>query len=117
MAELLAQRGKQCVIINSSSLPPRYRFLDPNGRIRQFGANVSSDDLARIEVVIIVDTSAWGQLGSMADFIRNTSAKKVIIDHHVSEDDMGAVLFKDSTAAACGVLLAEAAVHLGCSMT
>jgi bifunctional oligoribonuclease and PAP phosphatase NrnA len=117
MAELLAQKGKECWIVNSSSLPPRYRFLDPNGRIRQLGANVSSEDLARIEVVIIVDTSAWGQLGSMADFIRNTSAKKVIIDHHVSEDDLGAELFKDSTAAACGVLLAEVAGHLGCSIT
>jgi bifunctional oligoribonuclease and PAP phosphatase NrnA len=117
MAELLTQKGKQYSIVNSSPLPPRYRFLDPTGRIRQFGVNIGSEQLQRAEVVIIVDTSAWIQLGSMADFVRNTKAKKIIVDHHVSEDDLGAELFKDSSAAACGILLAEAAEPLGCSMT
>jgi phosphoesterase RecJ-like protein len=41
----------------------------------------------------------------------------VVIDHHLSGDDMGAELFKDATAAACGVLLAEAVPALGCQMT
>lgn len=117
MAELLAQKGKQSLIVNCSSLPPRYRFLDPERRVRQFGEQVSSAELASIEVVIILDTSAWAQLGRMADFVRATSAKKIIIDHHIGEDDMGAELFKDTSASACGLLVAEAVEHLGCEMT
>jgi phosphoesterase RecJ-like protein len=117
MAELLAQKGKEYVIVNSSPLPPRYQFLDPSGRIRQLGKTVQHAELEGAEVVLIVDTSAWVQLGDMANFVRATAAKKVIIDHHISEDDMGAELFKDSSAAACGVLLAEAVGHVGCTMT
>jgi phosphoesterase RecJ-like protein len=117
MARLLTQKGKQSVIANCSSLPPRYRFLDPDRRIRRYGEEISAAELAAIEVVIILDTSAWGQLGRMADFVRATSAKKIIVDHHISEDDMGAELFKDTSAAACGLLVAEAVEHLGCEMT
>src|SRR5262245_33975685 len=53
----------------------------------------------------------------MADFVRATSAKKLLINHHIGEDELGAEFFKDSTAAACGVLVAEAVTHLGCTMT
>lgn len=117
MAAILAQKGKQFIIVNASSFPLRYRFLDPGGRVRQLGHGVSSAELESVEVVIILDTSAWVQLGSMADFVRATPAKKLVIDHHVGHDDMGAELFKDTSAPACGALLAEAAEHLGCEMT
>ena len=117
MAALLAQKGKQYTIVNASKFPPRYRFLDPDCRVRHFGDEVSAADLRSVEVVIILDTSAWIQLDSMADFVRATPAKKVIIDHDLGHDDMGAELFKDTTAAACGSLVADAVEHLGCEMT
>ena len=117
MAELLAQKGKQSLIANCSSLPQRYRFLDPAGRVRRYGETVNPAELAAIEVVMIVDTSAWAQLGRMGDFIRETAAKKIIIDHHIGHDDMGAELFKDTSAAACGLIVAESVDHLGCELT
>src|SRR2546427_367969 len=88
MGALLAQKGKQYRIVNASPLPPRYKFLDPMGRIERYGDQVTAAQLGSVEVVIILDTSAWGQLGAMADFIRATSAKKIVIDHHVGHDDM-----------------------------
>ncbi len=117
MAAMLAQKGKQYMIVNASTLPPRYRFLDQANRIQHFGDEASPEQLATVEVVIILDTSAWAQLGSMADFVRTTKAKKVVIDHHVSEDDLGAELFKDTAAPACGAILAEAVGPLDCVMT
>ena len=117
MAAMLAQKGKQYMIVNASMLPPRYRFLDPGNRIQHYGDEASREQLATVEVVIILDTSAWAQLGAMADFVRTTRAKKIVIDHHLGHDDMGAELFKDTDAAACGALLAEAVDHLDCVMT
>ena len=38
----------------------------------------------------------------MAGFIRQFPGPRVVIDHHVSEDDLGATVFKDSTAEATG---------------
>jgi len=117
MAAMLAQKGKQSEIVNASTVPPRYQFLDPNRRIRHFGPELDPAVLRSPEVVVILDTSAWQQLGAVAGFVRETPAKKLIIDHHIGHDDMGAELFKDTAAAACGAILAEAVDHLGCVLT
>ena len=116
LAALLDQKGKQSIIVNASKLPPRYRFLDPLGKLRHI-ADIGAAELDAAQVVVILDTSAWGQLDSMSDFVRATKARKVVIDHHVGHDEMGAELFKDSTAAACGLLVAEAVEPLGGALT
>ena len=41
----------------------------------------------------------------------------MVIDHHVSEDDLGATVFKDSSAEATGMLVMKAISALGCSYT
>jgi phosphoesterase RecJ-like protein len=117
MAALLAQKNKQFCIVNASSMPPRYKFMDPSRLVRHFPKETTTAQLDAVEVVLILDTSSWVQLGTMADFVRGTGAKKVIIDHHVSEDDMGAEVFKDTAASACGTLVAEAVDPLSCTMT
>jgi len=64
-------------------------------------------------VWIVLDTTAWAQLGAMADALKSSRAVKVVLDHHVSGDDLGAELFKDTDAEATGCLVIEAADHLG----
>ena len=66
---------------------------------------------------MVLDTSAWAQLGTMAEVVRATRAHKLILDHHVGEDDMGAELFKNPEAEATGRLVLEAAHHLGVRIT
>ena len=41
----------------------------------------------------------------------------MVIDHHLSQDDLGAILFKDSTAEATGALVLQAVRALGASLT
>jgi phosphoesterase RecJ-like protein len=53
----------------------------------------------------------------MGDVIRSATGKKVVLDHHVSADDLGAELFRDSAAEATGRLVYEAAGHLGAAIT
>ena len=81
------------------------------------GVDVSAEQLADREVLMILDTTAWAQLGAMADVIKNTKAVKVVLDHHVSGDDLGAELFKDAEAEATGRLVVEAADQLGVPLT
>lgn len=45
--------------------------------------------------------------------VKTTRAKKAVLDHHMSEDDLGAVYFKNTQAEACGRLVCEAADELG----
>lgn len=117
LAGLLKQRGKEVRIINASSTPPRLECLDPGRQILHLGSDVKPSELLDAGLVIVLDTSAWAQLGEMADVVRAHTAAKAVIDHHVGEDDLGAELFKDRGAEATGVLVYEAASHLEAGLT
>jgi bifunctional oligoribonuclease and PAP phosphatase NrnA len=113
MAATLESLGKDVLLCNDFAVPPSLRFLDPAGKHCRLGIDVSAEQLADREVLIVLDTSAWAQLGAMGDIIKATRAIKVVIDHHVSGDDLGAEMFKDSSADAAGRLVIEAADQLG----
>jgi phosphoesterase RecJ-like protein len=117
MAGILQSLGKDVRIVNGQTTPPNLLFLDPDGRLEAIGVNVQPAELADREILMVLDTSAWTQLGPMADVVRDTAAKKVVLDHHVSSDDLGAEMFKDTEAEATGRLVLQAADQLGVAIT
>ena len=117
MAGILESLGKQALIANAHPVPANLRFIDPQQRIRALGVDVQAADLEGYDALMILDTSAWGQLGEMADVIKASAADKFVLDHHLSQDDLGAEVFKDVTAEATGRLVLEAAEHLGVTLT
>jgi bifunctional oligoribonuclease and PAP phosphatase NrnA len=114
MAGVLEKLGKKVRIVNGQATPPNLKFIDPKGRIEAIGVQVQPAQLlaSDFEVLMVLDTSAWAQLGPMAEVIRGTRAKKIVIDHHQSSDDLGAEDFRDTDAEATGRLVVEAAEKL-----
>jgi phosphoesterase RecJ-like protein len=110
---ILLALGKKVSIINASAPPANLSFMNPPGVILKLNDTVTKANVPKTDVVVIVDTSAWQQLGNMADVIQASPAKRVVIDHHVSSDEMGAIDLKDVTAAATGELICEAAEAFG----
>jgi phosphoesterase RecJ-like protein len=110
MAGILESMGKQVTIVNGHPTPPILTFLDPRQSIRVLGESITADEVTG-DCLIILDTSAWAQLGPMADVVRRFGGHKMVIDHHVGEDDLGAELFKDTSAEATGHLVARCAQH------
>jgi phosphoesterase RecJ-like protein len=111
LAEALECRGKQVQMLVASAFPPRYRFLDPDSHIDRFeppGGQWRDND-----AVIVLDTGTWNQLGSFGPFLQALPAAKVIIDHHLTQDDLGAARFVDTSAEATGRLVREAIAALG----
>jgi phosphoesterase RecJ-like protein len=117
MAAILESLGKKVRIVNGQTTPPNFTFIDPQRKIRAIGVDIQPAELADVELVMILDTSAWIQLGGMADVIKSLPAKRVVVDHHVSEDDLGAEAFKDTRAEATGRLVVEAADALHVPLT
>ncbi len=117
LAGMLEQLGKDVWIVNGFAVPPNLRFLDPQRKLKQLGVDVPAGQLDDREVIVVLDTTAWVQLGAMAEVIRTSKARKLVIDHHVSEDDLGAELFKDGEAEATGRLVLEAGEALGVRLT
>lgn len=117
MARVLESQDKRVRIANGHATPPNLAFLDPEQRIKVIGQDVQIADLADVDLLIVLDTSAWAQLGPMGDVIKALKCKKIVLDHHVGEDDLGATLYKNTTAEAAGRLVVEAAEHLGVLLT
>jgi len=102
MAGLLEGLGKKVRIVCGQAVPDNLAFIDPSKRIMCIGKDIQAEDLADADLHMILDTSAWIQLGDMADFV------KAYID---------AELFKNTTAEAVGRMVVEASEHLGVKMT
>jgi len=116
LARILESLGKSVRIINTSPTPANLLFLDPTRRVHQLGAAAKSEDVMAAEVHFVVDTSSWAQLSDVGKVMRESHAKRVVIDHHVSSDDLVAVEFKDTTSEATGSLIFQLSEALGVNL-
>lgn len=112
LANMLQSAGKTVLIANASQAPDNLAFMDPEGRVKKLGESVTVEEVLDNDVHIVLDTSAWSQLSTMGDVLRKTNATRVVIDHHVSADDLNAIEFKDTSAEATGTLLHQLAMAL-----
>ena len=81
MADLLERLGKEVRIVNADAVPARLAFLDPQQRIEVLPAGAAEPPWGQVDVIMVLDTGAWGQLGPMADLIRRTPAQVVLRWH------------------------------------
>ena len=117
LAGVLEAMGKEVAIVNADATPANIAFIDPEKKIQTLGVHVNPDTIPEHDVFIVVDTSAWVQLGDMADVMRQSTATKLVIDHHVSSDDLDAIEFKDVDCEATGRLITELAAEAGVPLT
>src|SRR5205807_2215155 len=80
------------------SLPPRYDFLDPTHRIRPFAA--PGDEYRDADAAVVLDTGTWNQLGDFGPLLKSLAVPKCVIDHHLTQDDLGGFRLVAPTAAA-----------------
>ncbi|HBE69293.1 MAG TPA: phosphoesterase [Planctomycetaceae bacterium] len=116
LAGALEQLGKKVRIVNGHPTPPNLAFIDPDKKIEVIGEDTQPEDI-KADCFIVLDTSAWAQIGPMGDVLRSFEGQKLCIDHHVGEDDLGTEFFKDTKAEATGHLVAKLAGHLGTEIT
>ncbi len=86
----LRQTGHHCQCVCS---PANLHFLNPNGHVLKL-----NDSITRPIFPSWIDHCRGHQclaaLGTMADVIQAAASKRVVIDHHVSSDDLGRLSFE-----------------------
>ena len=117
MAEILESLGKTVQIVNPMATPESLAFIDPTSRIKAVGENITAAEAADSDALLVLDTSAWDQLGPMGEVIRTTRGAKFVLDHHVRGDELGAEVFRDAESPATGCLVVEAADALNVELT
>lgn len=116
LAEALRSLGKTPRVVIASKLPPRYHFLDPERAvIEEFRSPI--DRFRDVDMVIIMDTGTWNQIGEFGGFLRDLAVPKVVIDHHQTQDDLGAERFVDVSSESTGRLAHELITALGVPLT
>jgi phosphoesterase RecJ-like protein len=109
LADVLEGMGRSVQMVIASAWPPRYNFLDPQRRIVRFEAA----NQGAVDVIIVLDTGTWNQLGDFGEWMKASTASKIVIDHHVTQDDLGALALIDTSSESTGRLVYEATRALG----
>jgi phosphoesterase RecJ-like protein len=117
MLGILEAIGKKVRIVNAQATPANLRWIDPGQRIESLGGGVRPADLADRDLLIVLDTSAWAQLGAMGEVLKAHRDRVLVIDHHVSEDDLGDRWFKDTSAEATARIVYEIGLRLKVRLT
>jgi phosphoesterase RecJ-like protein len=102
--------GKASRMMILDTIPRRYAFLYRGGELPAYPdspgpAFAQAADEA--DLVLVIDTAAYGQLRPVQDELKARRQKVAAIDHHATADDLAAALWQDMTAGATGVLIAE----------
>lgn len=119
MAHAMRTLGKDVRIVNDHPTPPGLQFLDPENRILQLSQLTEEQKrwIDEIDLFWVLDTSSWAQLGGMAEVLKNSRAKKIVLDHHAVGNDLGADMFVQPSAEATGTLCFHALKALNFPLT
>lgn len=105
LALFLRQRGVRVAVVNSDPVPRLYAFLDPRREVLRPDAPEARRAMETCEILFGVDNGTLSRLGAMAEWVRGTSATRVCIDHHASQDDVWQVRLIDESACSTGSMI------------
>jgi nanoRNase/pAp phosphatase (c-di-AMP/oligoRNAs hydrolase) len=121
--EGLSAMGKQVQPLLLSPLSSWYESIFPH-KIPILGNDIKKEELAAkyadIDLIIIVDTNSLVQLPGLEDWLKGfrASGKKIlVIDHHVTSDNLGDVELIDDAASAAGEIVYDFFKAVGWAIT
>ena len=109
--DILANLGKKAHPVFLSPLASWYEFLF-NSKVPILGNDITKEQITagyfeRCDLVIIIDTNSYVQLPRLDEWLKQTKIKKLVIDHHITNDGLGDVELIDTTAAATGEIVLD----------
>jgi phosphoesterase RecJ-like protein len=115
----LKARGIAAKVLLLSHLPSKYAFAFTEPGIdyldveKGFPADFSLD---AYDTVCVVDTGTWSQLPGLRERVLAFAGPKLVIDHHLTQEDWATHKWVDTTAAAAGEIVEELVELLGVSI-
>jgi phosphoesterase RecJ-like protein len=121
MCEVLRALGKEVQPLMLSPVPEWYAFLFSR-RVQVLGEDIKLEELmagrfGRFDLIVIVDTNSASQLPDFDEYLKQSSAPVLVIDHHETSDGLGDVEVIDRSAAAAGLIVLDLFKHAGWTLT
>jgi phosphoesterase RecJ-like protein len=86
LALALRQLGKRVSILNHSSTPENYSWMDPGRDLVQFSPERDRQAILNAGCIVILDTNHPGRLRNLEETLRQAAGIKIVIDHHLDPD-------------------------------
>lgn len=109
--------GTDCETVVPTPFPEKYGFLDGGAPIRVVGRDVDLAPFEAADLVCVVDTGTWQQLGDARPLVAESGTPVLVIDHHRTQDPMADLALVDAEAAACATLVHRLLTQAGAEMT
>ncbi|MCY7349228.1 MAG: bifunctional oligoribonuclease/PAP phosphatase NrnA [Cytophagaceae bacterium] len=115
-AGYLRKKGHSVTVVTPSDYPKFLAWMPGNGEVLEFNARNRARAealVANAEVIFCLDFNALSRIHDLAASVRESKAKKVMIDHHLQPEDFADLVFSDPAAAATAQLVYQLIVDLG----
>ena len=120
MALGLKAKGIAAHVLLLSHLPSKYAFI-----YRDLGVAFSDLEttwpadvvMSEFDTLLVVDTGTWSQLPGVKDKLVGWTGKKLVVDHHLTQEDWADAKLVVTEAAAAGEIVAELLEQWGVTIT
>jgi phosphoesterase RecJ-like protein len=91
-----------------SHLPRKYAFVFEDAGVRHHDAErewPEAIDPARYDAILVCDTGTWSQLPGLRERIEALAVPKLVLDHHLTQEDWADLKVVDASAGATGEMV------------
>ena len=103
MALGLASKGIDAECLVLSQMPRKYAFLYDESGVRYQNVTSGADPAALLadrDALLVCDTGTWSQLDGMRAAVEAFGGRKLVLDHHRTQEDWADLKLVDTTAGA-----------------
>ncbi len=101
MGAALERMGKTVQRWVMPPVPDNLSLLRDDVALTEIGEAGPPADAGEPDRIVVLDTGSWSQLEPLCGYLEPRYDRIIVIDHHLRGDDLSALRYVDSTAAAC----------------
>ncbi len=106
----LRKKNMEAEVLLLSHLPKKYAFVYRDLGIFHHDAEAgwpASLSLEKFDLLLVIDTGTWSQLPGLREWIEGWDVPKLVVDHHLTQENWASHKLVDTQAAAAGEIVAE----------
>lgn len=106
----MRKAGIEAEVLLLSRLPTKYAHVYAGNAVVYHDADQAwptSLDLSRFDALLVCDTGTWSQLPGLRDRVAGWGVPKLVLDHHLTQEDWADAKLVVTEAAAAGEIAAE----------
>ena len=116
LAGYLKKKGHSVQVVTPSDYPIFLAWMPGNEEVLAYDkskATLVNEKVQAAEIIFCLDFSALGRIYDMADMVRQSPAKKVMVDHHLEPESFAEFVQWDPSSASTAQLIYKLILELG----